>query len=42
MYYFKYPRFNDVFSGNNLPKGKDGAYITNFYDKNIKGTRWVS
>ena len=41
-YYFKYPRFNDVFSRNNLPKVKDGAYITNFDDKNIKGTRWVS
>ena len=41
--YFKYePRFNGVFSRNNLPKIKDGAYIINLDDKNSKGTHWVS
>ena len=28
--YFNFkPRFNDVFSGNNLPRIKDGAYVIN-------------
>ena len=41
--YFKYePRFNGVFSRNNLPKLKDGGYVINLDDKNGKGTHWVS
>ena len=28
-YYQKEPKFNDVYSRNNLSKTKDGAYITN-------------
>ena len=41
--YFNYkPRFNDVFSRNNLPQIKDGAYVINLDDKNTKGTQWVS
>ena len=41
--YFKYePRFNSVFSRNNLPRIKDGAYVINRDDKNSKGTHWVS
>ena len=46
--YFKYePRFNDVFSRNNLPRIKDGAYVINLNVKelvkeNSKGTHWVS
>ena len=31
--YFSYkPRFNGVFSRNNLPRIKDGAYVINFDD----------
>ena len=41
--YFKYePRFNDVFSRNNLPIIIDGAYVINLDGKNSKGTHWVS
>ena len=41
--YFNYnPRFNDVFSRENLPTIKDGAYAINLNDKQSKGTRWVS
>ena len=29
IYYKNQPRFNGVFSRNNLPKKKDGAYIIN-------------
>ena len=36
------PRFNGVFSRNNFPRIKDGAYIINLADKNSKGTHWVS
>ena len=35
--YFKCePRFNGVFSGNNLLRVKDGAYVVNLDDKNSK------
>ena len=43
--YFKHkPRFNGVFSRNNLLRVKDGANIINFDDKkkNIKGAHLVS
>ena len=41
--YFNYePRFNGVFSRNNLPTIKDGAYVINLDDKNSKGTHWGS
>ena len=41
--YFNYePRFNDAFSRNDLLRTKDGAYVINLYDKNSKGTYWVS
>ena len=29
-YYQNKPKFNSVYSGNNLPKIKDGAYVVNF------------
>ena len=42
-HYFDYePRFNGVFSRNNLPRMKDGKYVINLDDKNSKGTHWVS
>ena len=31
-----------LFSRNNLPSIKDGAYIINLDDKKNKGTHWVS
>ena len=41
--YFKYePRFNGVFSRNNLPRIKDEVYVINLDGKNKKGTYWVS
>ena len=41
--YFNYEsRFNGVFSRNNLPRIKDGAYIIKLDDKNSKGTHWIS
>ena len=41
--YFNYePRFNGIFSRNNLPRTKDGAYVINLNDKKSKGRNWVS
>ena len=40
--YFNYkPRFNGVFSRNNLPRIKDGVYVINLDDKKSKATDWV-
>ena len=36
------PRFNGIFSRNNLSKIKHGAYVINLDDKNDKGAHWVS
>ena len=37
------PRFNDVFSRNNLPKKiKDGAYIINLDEYADVGTHWIA
>ena len=44
-YYEKNPRFNGVYSGDNQPKIRDGAYIINLINLdehyNI-GTHWVT
>ena len=41
--YFNHePRFNGVFSRNNLPRKKDGAHVINLNDKNSKGIHWFS
>ena len=41
--HFNYkPRFNGVFSRDNLPRIKDGAYVINLDDKQNKETHWVS
>ena len=41
--YFNYnPRFNGVFSRNNLPRIKDGAYVINLDYKKSKETHWIS
>ena len=42
MDYFKdLKRFNGVFSRNNLPKSKNGAYVINLYHSENTGTHWV-
>ena len=40
--YFNYePRFNGVFSRDNLPRIKDETLLLNFDDKQSEGTQWV-
>ena len=42
-YYANEPRFNDVYSRNNLPnKIKKGAYVINLDEYENTGTHWVS
>ena len=42
-YYQNEPRFNGVFSRNNLPKKiKDGAYVINLYEYADVGTHWIA
>ena len=41
-YFNDEPTFNGVFSRNNLPRTKDGAYVINLDDKNSNGIHWVS
>ena len=41
-YYENEPRFNSVFSRDNLPKKKkDGAYVINFDEYADTGTYWI-
>ena len=41
-YFQNEPKFNGVYSGNNLPKIKDGAYVTNFDEYKLIGTHWIA
>ena len=42
-YYENEPRFNGVFSRDNLPKKiKDGAYVINLDEHKDTGTHWVA
>ena len=41
-YYQNEPRFNGVYSRDNLPKIKDGAYIINLDEYSDTGTHWVA
>ena len=41
-YYQNEPRFNGVFSRDNLQKIKDGTYIINFDEYSDIGTHWVA
>ena len=41
-YYQNEPRFNGVFSIDNLPKIKDGAYVKNLDEYSNVGTHWVA
>ena len=36
------PKFNGVYSRNNLSKIKDGTYIINFDDYESVGTHWIA
>ena len=43
MYYQNKPRFNGVYSRDNLPnKIKDGAYVINRDEYSDSGTRWIA
>ena len=43
MYYQNEPRFNGVYSRNNLPnKIKDGAYVINLDEYPDVGTHWIA
>ena len=39
-YYQNEPKFNGVYSRNNLPKIKDGAYVINLDEFKSTGTHW--
>ena len=41
-YYENQPKFNGVYSRNNLPKIRDGAYIINLDEYQSIGTRWIA
>ena len=41
-YYENKPRFNGVYSRDNLPKIKDGAYVINLDEYPNIGTHWVA
>ena len=41
-YYQNEPKFNGVYSRDNLPKIKDGAYIINLDEYSDIGTHWVA
>ena len=40
-YYQKKPKFNGVYSRNNLPKIKDGAYVINLDEVKSIVTHWI-
>ena len=42
QYYQNEPRFNGVYSRDNLPKIKDGAYVINLDEYFDTGTHWVA
>ena len=41
-YYQNEPRFNGVYSRDNLPKIKDGIYVINLDEYSDIGTHWVA
>ena len=41
-YYQNEPKFNGVYSKNNLPKIKEGTYIKSLYKYKPKGTHWIA
>ena len=43
MYYHNEPRFNGVYSRDNLPnKIKDGAYVINLDKHSVIGAHWIT
>ena len=41
-YYQNESKFNGVYSRNNLPKMKDGAYVINLDEFKSIGTHWIA
>ena len=41
-YHQNEPKFNDIYSRNNLPKKKDGAYVTNVDKYKSRGNHWIA
>ena len=41
-YYQNEPRFNGVYSRNNLTKINDGAFVINFDECKSIGTHWIA
>ena len=41
-YYQNEPKFNGVYSRDNLPKMKDGAYVINLDESKSTGTHWIA
>ena len=41
-YYQNEPRFNGVYSRNNLPKIKDGTYVINIDEYQSIGSHWIA
>ena len=41
-YYQNEARFNGIYSRNNLPKIKDGAYVINLDEYKSIGTHWIA
>ena len=41
-FYQSEPKFNGVYSRNNLPKIKDGAYVINLDEYKSIGTHWIA
>ena len=41
-YYQKEPKFNGIYSRNNLHKIKDGAYVIRFDEYESIGTHWIA
>ena len=41
-YYQNEPRFNEVYSRDNLPRIKDGAYAINLDEYSDIGTHWIA
>ena len=39
-YYQSEPKFNSIYSKNNLPKIKDGPYVINLREYESIGTHW--
>ena len=42
MYYQNEPKFNGVYSRNNLPRIKDGAYVINLDEYEPIETHWIA